>query len=143
MTLTSGLNFKHRVGREWVWYLKEYTFAWFTPLEFWYGQFAYCVQGGRDIGSTSIDIWELWLYHPYQTFYNVIRKPGTLSYSILTYIDCWQRLDGICAGIHIGRFIYFMFDYRSFFEPSKDPEYYNTYKQEINTRDIPKGKISD
>ena len=80
---------------------------------------AYCNQGYFDIGTKFIQIGEFLEWHRFQILYNVIRRLGTLSYSFLIFWDCWQNLDGVCAGIHMGRFWYLFLDDKNYWEEEK------------------------
>lgn len=101
-------------------FIEKFTFAYFTLLEFPYKQVAYCNQGIWDIGTKFSEVRDMILWDAFQIVYNVIRKIGTISYSFITFWDCFQRFDGTCAGIHSGRFFYYIFDIYNYWDTLKN-----------------------
>ena len=89
MTQAAAVNFENKKGIFWINHLRDFTEAWVKPLEFLYPQWAYCKQGGLDIASTSYNIGALFYYRNQQIVYNIVRKLGTISYSFITFWDCF------------------------------------------------------
>ena len=53
--------------------------------------------------------------YPLQIVFNIIKNFGTILYSIVTFVDCFNNLDGECAGRRIGMFFYAIFNFRTNF----------------------------
>lgn len=45
----------------------------------------------------------------------MVRKFGTILMNFMTFFDCFNQLDGQCAGTKSGLFLYFLFDYHNFY----------------------------
>lgn len=102
-------------GLERVTYLRDLTFAIITPLEFLYPQAAYCEASLYSVYDTGVSTFDLLAYNTAQIVFNVIRKLGTISLNGMIFWDCFNKLDGNCAGITSGRFWYYFFDFRNFY----------------------------
>ena len=44
-------------------------------------------------------------------------------YNFMTFFDCFNKLDGECAGIKSGKFWYHLFDYRNMYDAANIDEY--------------------
>ena len=91
-------------------HLRDFVFSYVTILEFPYKQIAYCQAGVWDVRDMSFRVTELLWQDPFQIMYNIIRKIGSISFSTLEFFDCFQSLDGRCAGINLGRIFFYFFD---------------------------------
>ena len=97
-------------------FVKEWSFALMTPLEYLYPQLAFCEAAPYQLKDMFDSILILIIYDKIQILYNIFRKFGTISYSFMTFWGCFRALDGKCAGIRSGRFLYYIFDFKNFFQ---------------------------
>ena len=111
------------IGMTRIKFVQVVTFALVTPLEYLYPMIAYCEGAPLQIRDTYFDLLNLVLNHRIEIVYNAARKFGTISYSFMTFFDCFYILSGRCAGIRSGRFWYLLLDYRNFFQEDKLNEY--------------------
>lgn len=44
-------------------------------------------------------------------------------YNFMTFFDCFNKLDGECAGTKSGRFWYWLFDYRNYYDAAQIDTY--------------------
>ena len=71
-------------------YMKDLTFAYFTPLEFLYPMTAYCETSIYQFVDTNINLYNFFAFNFYQIVFNVIRKFGTITYNFMTFFDCFN-----------------------------------------------------
>ena len=101
-------------------YVRDFTFAYVTPLEFFYPMVAGCEQGGLNIYQEYQNIWNMLV----QTFgsqilINIVRFFGTIGYSTMSFTDCWYLLDGKCAGKKLGKLQAYLLMWQDIYDPSK------------------------
>lgn len=48
-----------------------------------------------------------------QVLYNLIKNLGSIMFSLATFVDCLNHLDGQCAGRRLGRGVYLLLNYRT------------------------------
>ena len=106
---------------------RSFTFELVTPLEHLYPQMAYCEATPGQLKNLLDDVVNLFVYDKVQILFNIARKFGTISYSFMTFWGCFTAKDGKCAGIRGGRFIYYLLDFRNFFDVDEVETYYEEY----------------
>lgn len=104
-------------------YLYDLTFAIVTPLEFLYPMTAYCETSIYQFYDTNINLYNFVAFDSSQIVFNLIRKFGTILFNFMTFWDCFNKLEGQCAGIKSGRFLYWVLDYRNFYDAAKIDEF--------------------
>ena len=63
--------------------------------------------------------------NPEQIPLNIFKKLGSILYNFVTFWDCFDRMDGQCAGTRLGRVFYYPLDFRDIFDESKLQETYD------------------
>lgn len=94
-------------------YVRDFTFTYLRPLEFLYGQLAYCLTSYGQLADVVLGTLEMLTGFPAQLLYNLIKNLGSIAFSFATFIDCFNHLDGQCAGRRLGTGLYLLLNYRT------------------------------
>ena len=111
----TSINFDYlwtKIGMERIDYIRDFTFAYLTVLEFLYPQLAYCWTSFSQFSDVATSTWKMLEDFPLQLLFNIVKNIGTILYSLITFPDCWQSLNGQCAGQRLGMVMYAILNYR-------------------------------
>lgn len=94
-------------------YVRDLTFSHLKPLEFLYGQLAFCLTSYTQLLDMIFGTFEMLTAYPVQILYNLIKNLGSIMFSFATFIDCFNHTDGECAGRRFGKGVYLLLNYRT------------------------------